>query len=206
MKTLAKITLGALIAVAVLTLAAEAHVRLDSPNGGEAYAAGESIMVEWQILAGHQIEGWDLWYSTVSRQGPWTFIATAPSGDTADYAIHQYYWTAPDLESSNVYFRIRQNTTFGTQWADTSAYSFSITGDCCEGTTGDIDGYLANSPDIADLVHLTTFMFSGGPPPFCIYKADIDGSGSAVPDIADLVYLVSYMFSGGPPPALCSVS
>ena len=71
---------------------------------------------------------------------------------------------------------------------------------CCV-LRGDVNGD-GSGPDIADLVYLVSFMFSGGPPPPCMDEADIDGSGG-VPDIADLVYLVAYMFSGGPPPAPC---
>jgi len=57
-------------------------------------------------------------------------------------------------------------------------------------------------PDIADLVYMVAYMFSGGPEPECIEETDIDGSGG-IPDIADLVYLVDYMFAGGPEPAPC---
>ncbi|MFH1687711.1 MAG: hypothetical protein ABIE70_09345 [bacterium] len=71
---------------------------------------------------------------------------------------------------------------------------------CCI-IRGDID-YNQFGPDIADLVFLVNYMFSGGPLPVCTEACDIDGDGLG-PDIADLVHLVSYMFSGGPPPAVC---
>ena len=67
---------------------------------------------------------------------------------------------------------------------------------------GNIDGGLADQPDISDLVYLVTYMFQGGAAPPCMEEADVDGSGTG-PDIADLVYLVTYMFQGGPAPALC---
>ncbi len=57
-------------------------------------------------------------------------------------------------------------------------------------------------PDIADLVYLVSYMFSGGPPPVVMEEADINGDGVG-PDISDLVYLVAYMFSGGPAPVPC---
>ena len=62
---------------------------------------------------------------------------------------------------------------------------------------GDLDG--SNGIDIADLVYLVDYMFTGGPPPpISILSADLDCNLGV--DIADLVYLVDYMFTGGPEP------
>jgi hypothetical protein len=72
--------------------------------------------------------------------------------------------------------------------------------ECCW-LRGDINGD-ATGPNIADLVFLVNYMFSGGPEPDCMEEADINGNGAG-PDVSDLVYLVTHMFSGGPPPASC---
>jgi len=72
---------------------------------------------------------------------------------------------------------------------------------CCV-VPGDVD-FDGAGPNIADLVFLVAFMFSGGDAPPCMQTADIDGSGTG-PDIADLVYLVAFMFSGGDPLPSCS--
>jgi|GEM_PF-3318872 len=77
----------------------------------------------------------------------------------------------------------------------------SVSFSCCV-LRGDVNRN-GTGPDIADLVYLVSFMFSGGPAPPCLEEADINGDGSLLPDITDLVYLVSYMFSGGPPPVPC---
>ncbi|MDH4035628.1 MAG: M14 family zinc carboxypeptidase, partial [candidate division Zixibacteria bacterium] len=75
---------------------------------------------------------------------------------------------------------------------------------CCCLNRADVDHAGGPSPiDIADLVFLVDFMFSGGAQPPCFDEGDIDGSGSAPIDISDLVYMVDYMFSGGPPPPGC---
>jgi hypothetical protein len=66
---------------------------------------------------------------------------------------------------------------------------------------GDINGS-GQPTDIADLVYMVDYMFTGGPEPPSMEMADVDGSGGGL-DIADLVYLVDYMFNQGPPPA-CS--
>lgn len=71
---------------------------------------------------------------------------------------------------------------------------------CCS-LRGDVDNNEVG-PDIADLVFLVNYMFSGGQEPPCTDHADIDGN-LVGPDIADLVFLVNYMFSGGPAPAPC---
>jgi parallel beta-helix repeat protein len=83
-------------------------------------------------------------------------------------------------------------------------------GDACETCcvlVGDIN-HDGAGPNITDLVHLATYMFSDGPSPVCedpdlsYPEADIDGSGTG-PDIADLVYLETYMFQSGPAPVPC---
>jgi len=74
---------------------------------------------------------------------------------------------------------------------------------CCCFVSGDINHDGSSVPDIADLVYLVAYMFSGGPAPICLLEADPNGDASSVPDIADLVYLVAYMFSGGPAPVPC---
>jgi len=62
---------------------------------------------------------------------------------------------------------------------------------------GDVDGSTGPA-DIADLVYLVDYMFTGGPAPPDISAANMDGFGTV--DIADLVHLVDFMFTGGPPP------
>jgi|GEM_PF-1570085 len=80
-----------------------------------------------------------------------------------------------------------------------SAIKLTLQNDCL--IVGDIN-HDGQGPDIADLVYLVAYMFSGGPPPVVLAEADINGDGSG-PDIADLVYLVAYMFQGGPAPVPC---
>lgn len=57
---------------------------------------------------------------------------------------------------------------------------------------GDIDGSGSLPMNIADLVYLVDWMFSGGPSPICPQSADCNGDSSA--DIADLVCWVDWMF------------
>lgn len=76
------------------------------------------------------------------------------------------------------------------------------TGSCCVGPMrGDINGDGSELIDIADLVHLISFMFQGGPPPICDDEGNIDGLEGI--DMSDLVMLIDYMFLGGAPPTDC---
>ncbi len=86
---------------------------------------------------------------------------------------------------------------------------------CCA-KRGDIDGLSTpDSPDIADLIYMVSYMFQEGPPPVCdepyspecpehyFAETDVNGDGVCTPDIADLIYMVSFMFQEGPPLVPC---
>jgi len=87
-------------------------------------------------------------------------------------------------------------------------------GGCClQPIRGDIDYNGAAVIDIADLVYLVDYMFTGGPAPACWEETNVDcsddGNGTDGPediDISDLVYLVDYMFNQGPAPCRCDCS
>ncbi|MDH3891659.1 MAG: hypothetical protein OEV49_11295 [candidate division Zixibacteria bacterium] len=72
---------------------------------------------------------------------------------------------------------------------------------CCDGIRGNIDNDPGNEITISDLVYLVSYMFGGGPAPYCMEQADLGDDGSA--DITDLIYIVEYMFRDGPPPPAC---
>jgi len=74
---------------------------------------------------------------------------------------------------------------------------------CCCLNRGDVDHNGAELVDIADLVMLVAYMFSGGSNLACPSEADVNGDGALIPDVADLVYLVAFMFSNGPAPLPC---
>jgi len=89
-------------------------------------------------------------------------------------------------------------------WDGPHCYTVGYSACCMPPIGGNVDFDPGDAIDIADLVWLVDFMFTGGPTPPCMEEADIDGSGLGLPiDISDLVYLVDYMFNGGPPPAVC---
>jgi hypothetical protein len=52
--------------------------------------------------------------------------------------------------------------------------------------------------NIADVVYLVNYLFTGGTAPNPLWVGDATSDGKV--DIADVVYLVNYLFAGGPPP------
>jgi hypothetical protein len=78
--------------------------------------------------------------------------------------------------------------------APATTYSYSVSGDPSVCGDTDASGYV----DIDDVVHLISYIFSGGPAPDPLESGDADCSGEV--DIDDVVYLIAYIFSGGNPP------
>ena len=58
------------IVLASSATAARAHVNLLAPNGGEVLEVDSVFTIRWQILIAHNLQNWDLWYSTVGSNGP----------------------------------------------------------------------------------------------------------------------------------------
>jgi len=84
---------------------------------------------------------------------------------------------------------------------------FDSIGDSCEvnsgcvGLRGNVDGYLNDACNIADLTYYVDYLFKGGPAPPSLLEADVNNDSDI--NVADLVYLVDYLFKGGPPPEPC---
>jgi len=73
-------------------------------------------------------------------------------------------------------------------------YSFTVH------LNGDADG--SGAVDISDAVHITAYIFSGGPAP--VPPAAGDANCDHAVDISDVVYLISYIFDGGSAPCVAS--
>jgi len=84
----------------------------------------------------------------------------------------------------------------GYDWACSNEYLINAGIECgCCVYWGDVNGDGGQFPDIADLVYLVAYMFSGGPAPVCLEAVDCNGNGEI--DIEDLVCLINPMFLGG---------
>ena len=68
---------GILLAACSLLLSSDpacGHVILDDPNGGESLEVGSVFTIEWHIQIAHDLQNWDLWYSTTGPGGHWISI------------------------------------------------------------------------------------------------------------------------------------
>lgn len=145
----------------------------------------------------------DVWLLEVSEEEDFTQLVISDTQYSSQFTtsnladFRQYYWRV----------RYGNDLAGGIVWGDyTESHSFQTAIDgCCEGCRGNIDGDSSDAVDIADLVYLVGFMFTGGPSLPCLDEGDINPiawpDGSL--DISDLVALVTYMFQGGPAPGPC---
>ncbi len=132
-----QLMLGVVLSLGLMAGSANAHVILNDPNGGEVLEVGSVFTIEWQIQISHDLQNWDVWYSTTGNNGPWIEVAMdlAP-GSGAVGSIHTYDWTVPDTVSDQAFVRVRMDNN-GTDYEDVSASAFSIVPPPVE---GDLNG------------------------------------------------------------------
>lgn len=120
--------LGYCLALCILaaTPSANAHIRVIAPNGGEQIQAGSVYTIQWTIVIAHDLQNWDIWYSTTGPNGPWIDIAMdLPPGDGSVGSKHTYQWTVPETLSEQVRVRVRMDNT-GTDYFDVSDGDLAI--------------------------------------------------------------------------------
>jgi hypothetical protein len=106
-------------------------------------------------------------------------IASSPLSSLADWFTYQgtgklEYVETADWHSTSITSHIAYNAT----------------------NCGDFDG--SGSINIADVIYVIRYIFSGGFPPIDIHGGDVDCDNTC--DISDIVYLLTYVFSGGATP------
>lgn len=175
--------IGLVLGISVLVSApVQAHVQLDSPNGGEQLEVGSVHTIQWHILISHSLLNWDLAYSTNGAAGPWIeIVSNLPAGSGAVGSVHDYDWTIPDNVSDQVRVRVIMDNS-GTDYSDISNGNFSI---IPEPINGDIDG--DGSVGTIDLLIL---LGAWGPCGDCkVCPADLDDT--CVVGTSDLLILLS---------------
>ena len=110
----------------LLASVVQAHIGLDSPNGGETLDGGSVFTIEWHVEVEHNQRDWDLWVSTESNEGPWQEIAVdLATGDSSKDSIHTFDWSVPNSEITSAWVRVQQDNA-GKDYDDVSDASFQI--------------------------------------------------------------------------------
>ncbi len=81
------------------------------------------------------------------------------------------------------------------------AFIVTVTGGCCSGIRGNLDGDELDIVDVSDIIYSIQWSFEHSGDPDCMEEADVDGNGRI--DIEDFVYLVNYLYGAGPEPPGC---
>jgi hypothetical protein len=84
---------------------------------------------------------------------------------------------------------------------DATLVCMAVSGGCCVGLRGNVDGSSDEAPDISDLVDLVNYIFYMGDRPGCEAESDLNDDNDI--DLVDIVMLVDFFFRGGPPPIEC---
>lgn len=80
-----------------------------------------------------------------------------------------------------------------------------VSGVCCFGRQGNINGDPDGLVDLSDAIALSNYLFlgEGNESTLCFDAANMDGNPEGIPDLGDLMALLNYLFLNGPPLAGC---
>ncbi len=120
---------AALLSGLVLVLASPAHghIELNVPNGGEVLEAGSVFTISWRIAIAHNLQNWDLWFSTDNGMNWTPIVVDLPPGSSALGSVHAYDWIVPNCPSDQARVRVRMDNS-GTDYFDESDTEFTIEG------------------------------------------------------------------------------
>lgn len=122
---------GRIVSVVFATLlfasAARAHIYIGTPDGGEVFEVGSTVTVTWEVLQAHEMENWDVEYSTTGAFGTYIPVATdLPEGDSSIGSVHRYDWTVPDTVSATVRVKAIMDLPAMGDYEDFSNADFTI--------------------------------------------------------------------------------
>jgi hypothetical protein len=95
----------------------KAHVDLDYPLGGESFIEGQSIHIEWHIVAFHESLNWDLLFS--SNGG----VDWVPIQMDITYDSLGYTWIVPPVFSSQCRVRVIQDNVGMDYWGTSTDFT-----------------------------------------------------------------------------------
>ena len=177
---------------------ANGHVTLSDPNGGETLEVGAIYTIRWTVAIPHDIQNWDLWYSTTGSGGPWIVIALdLPGGDNNYGSIHAYNWTVPDSQSNQIRVRVIQDNS-GRDYEDISNANLTIVRIDSDGD-GVVD-QIDNCPNSPNPTQTDTDGDGIGDACCCVgSRGDLNSDGNDA-NILDLTNIIDLIFRGGSAP------
>ncbi len=98
-----RITLLSTLFIALFTMNANAHCKLEYPTGGESFTPGETINIKWKVTIAHNTQNWDL-YFTSDNGATWEVIKENINVNTLSYS-----WTIPDVGINSAKIRVVQD-------------------------------------------------------------------------------------------------
>ncbi len=90
-----------------------AHVALDYPQGGETFTVGQTIVIEWHIVAPHNTLNWDLFFSVDGGETWDTLQMDIPTSQLS------YEWVIPDSITTTARIQVFQDNE-GQNYLDNS--------------------------------------------------------------------------------------
>lgn len=84
---------------------ARAHVTLDRPRGGEVFAPGQTVTLEWHVDIPHDQQNWDLYYS-IDGGATWRIVR-----QNLPVATLTYDWLVPEVDTEQAVLRVVQDNT-----------------------------------------------------------------------------------------------
>jgi hypothetical protein len=91
----------------------------------------ESVFtITWHVVIAHDLQNWDLWYSTDSGTNWIPIEMDLPPGNPDAGSVHTYDWTVPDTPSDQARVRVRMDNS-GTDYYDGSKADFTIASGTC---------------------------------------------------------------------------
>ncbi|MBL0006865.1 MAG: T9SS type A sorting domain-containing protein [Saprospiraceae bacterium] len=91
----------------------KAHVALDYPQGGETFIVGQTIVIEWHIVAPHITLNWDLFFSVDGGETWDTLQMDIPTSQLS------YEWEVPDSITTQARIQVFQDNE-GQNYLDNS--------------------------------------------------------------------------------------
>ena len=110
-----------LVITILLGSSSMAHVKLNNPTGGEFFSPGDTVNIQWQELATHVTENFDLFFSPDGGV-TWDVILL-----NIDPAQRDYNWVVPEVPTDKGTVRVVQDNE-GTDYSAECDQFFTITG------------------------------------------------------------------------------